>query len=93
MRFQPITGQLLAAASDKVVSIFDVENDRQLQSFQVFLQLLCVVDYINCYLTTIYVSCTFIFSVCSNHDSSLGKIIAFAGTYWSGELPLLGSQW
>ncbi|MCD7452309.1 hypothetical protein HAX54_016141 [Datura stramonium] len=34
VRFQPITGQLLAAASDKVVSIFDVENDRQLQSFQ-----------------------------------------------------------
>nr|XP_016487635.1 PREDICTED: transcriptional corepressor LEUNIG_HOMOLOG-like isoform X2 [Nicotiana tabacum]XP_018629374.1 transcriptional corepressor LEUNIG_HOMOLOG-like isoform X2 [Nicotiana tomentosiformis] len=34
VRFQPITGHLLAAASDKVVSIFDVENDRQLQSFQ-----------------------------------------------------------
>ncbi|XP_055830038.1 transcriptional corepressor LEUNIG_HOMOLOG-like [Solanum dulcamara] len=34
VRFQPITGQLLAAASDKAVSIFDVENDRQLQSFQ-----------------------------------------------------------
>lgn len=35
MRFQPITGHLLAAASDKVVSIFDVENDRQTHSFQV----------------------------------------------------------
>lgn len=35
VRFQPITGHQLAAASDKVVSIFDVENDRQLQSFQV----------------------------------------------------------
>nr|XP_016477570.1 PREDICTED: transcriptional corepressor LEUNIG_HOMOLOG-like isoform X1 [Nicotiana tabacum]XP_016477572.1 PREDICTED: transcriptional corepressor LEUNIG_HOMOLOG-like isoform X1 [Nicotiana tabacum] len=34
VRFQPITGHQLAAASDKVVSIFDVENDRQLQSFQ-----------------------------------------------------------
>ncbi|KAL7151742.1 hypothetical protein ABFS83_04G052000 [Erythranthe nasuta] len=34
VRFQPITGHLLAAASDKVVSIFDVENDRQTYSFQ-----------------------------------------------------------
>lgn len=35
MRFQPMTGRLLAAASDKVVSVFDVENDRQIHSFQV----------------------------------------------------------
>lgn len=35
VRFQPIIGHLLAAASDKVVSIFDVENDRQTHSFQV----------------------------------------------------------
>ncbi|KAL6502957.1 hypothetical protein OROHE_024125 [Orobanche hederae] len=34
VRFQPITGHLLAAASDKVVSIYDVENDRQTHSFQ-----------------------------------------------------------
>ncbi|KAL0286893.1 UNVERIFIED_CONTAM: Transcriptional corepressor LEUNIG [Sesamum calycinum] len=34
VRFQPITGQLLAAASDKVVSIYDVENDRQTHCFQ-----------------------------------------------------------
>ncbi|XP_073040609.1 transcriptional corepressor LEUNIG_HOMOLOG [Primulina eburnea] len=34
VRFQPISGHLLAAASDKVVSIFDVENDRQTHSFQ-----------------------------------------------------------
>ncbi|KAK6143997.1 hypothetical protein DH2020_020817 [Rehmannia glutinosa] len=34
VRFQPRTGHLLAAASDKVVSIFDVENDRQTHSFQ-----------------------------------------------------------
>ncbi|CAA0833437.1 LEUNIG_homolog [Striga hermonthica] len=34
VRFQPINGHLLAAASDKVVSIFDVENDRQTHSFQ-----------------------------------------------------------
>ncbi|KAK4366188.1 hypothetical protein RND71_014068 [Anisodus tanguticus] len=34
VRFQPMTGRLLAAASDKVVSIFDVENDRQIHSFQ-----------------------------------------------------------
>ncbi|XP_050205683.1 transcriptional corepressor LEUNIG_HOMOLOG-like [Mercurialis annua] len=34
VRFQPRTGQLLAAASDKVVSIFDVETDRQTHSFQ-----------------------------------------------------------
>ncbi|KAK6141671.1 hypothetical protein DH2020_024592 [Rehmannia glutinosa] len=34
VRFQPITGHLLAAASDKVVSIFDVESDRQTHSFQ-----------------------------------------------------------
>lgn len=34
VRFQPITGHLLAAASDKVVSIFDVETDRQVHSFQ-----------------------------------------------------------
>ncbi|XP_059660269.1 transcriptional corepressor LEUNIG_HOMOLOG-like [Cornus florida] len=33
VRFQPISGQLLAAASDKVVSIFDVETDRQTHSF------------------------------------------------------------
>ncbi|CAA0823878.1 LEUNIG_homolog [Striga hermonthica] len=34
VRFQPTNGHLLAAASDKVVSIFDVENDRQTHSFQ-----------------------------------------------------------
>lgn len=34
VRFQPGTGRLLAAASDKVVSIFDVETDRQTHSFQ-----------------------------------------------------------
>lgn len=35
VRFQPVTGHLLAAASDKTVSIFDVETDRQTHSFQV----------------------------------------------------------
>lgn len=35
VRFQPRTGQLLAAASDKMVSIFDVETDRQTHSLQV----------------------------------------------------------
>ncbi|KAK9057429.1 hypothetical protein SSX86_022264 [Deinandra increscens subsp. villosa] len=34
VRFQPVTGHLLAAASDKTVSIFDVETDRQTHSFQ-----------------------------------------------------------
>ncbi|KAK9733911.1 hypothetical protein RND81_04G100600 [Saponaria officinalis] len=34
VRFQPRVGQLLAAASDKVVSIFDIESDRPMQSFQ-----------------------------------------------------------
>ncbi|PSR94917.1 Transcriptional corepressor like [Actinidia chinensis var. chinensis] len=34
VRFQPIIGNLLAAASDKVVSIFDVETDRQIHTFQ-----------------------------------------------------------
>ncbi|CAN1269701.1 Transcriptional corepressor LEUNIG_HOMOLOG [Linum perenne] len=34
VRFQPGMGQLLAAASDKVVSIFDVETDRQTHAFQ-----------------------------------------------------------
>ncbi|KAM7521806.1 hypothetical protein LguiA_011708 [Lonicera macranthoides] len=34
VRFQPIMGNLLAAASDKVVSIFDIETDRQTHSFQ-----------------------------------------------------------
>ncbi|KAF3944467.1 hypothetical protein ACB098_12G181700 [Castanea mollissima] len=34
VRFQPRIGQLLAAASDKVVSIFDVETDRKTLSFQ-----------------------------------------------------------
>lgn len=34
VRFQPRIGQLLAAASDKVVSIFDVETDRKTHSFQ-----------------------------------------------------------
>nr|XP_043611692.1 CBL-interacting protein kinase 17-like [Erigeron canadensis] len=34
VRFQPVTGNLLAAASDKIVSIFDVINDRQIHSFQ-----------------------------------------------------------
>ncbi|EPS70716.1 hypothetical protein M569_04039 [Genlisea aurea] len=34
VRFQPGTGQLVAAASDKVVSVFDVENDRQTHLFQ-----------------------------------------------------------
>ena len=35
MRFQPISGHVLAAASDKVISVFDVETDRQTHSFQV----------------------------------------------------------
>lgn len=35
VRFQPRIGHLLAAASDKVVSIFDVETDRQTFTFQV----------------------------------------------------------
>ncbi|KAB1227186.1 Transcriptional corepressor LEUNIG [Morella rubra] len=34
VRFQPRIGNLLAAASDKVVSIFDIETDRQTYSFQ-----------------------------------------------------------
>ncbi|KAL6978786.1 hypothetical protein U1Q18_020455 [Sarracenia purpurea var. burkii] len=34
VRFQPTIGHILAAASDKVVSIFDVENDRQIHTFQ-----------------------------------------------------------
>lgn len=34
VRFQPVTGHLLAAASDKIISIFDVETDRQTHSFQ-----------------------------------------------------------
>ncbi|XP_074268747.1 transcriptional corepressor LEUNIG_HOMOLOG-like isoform X3 [Silene latifolia] len=34
VRFQPRVGQLLAAASDKVVSIFDIESDRLMHSFQ-----------------------------------------------------------
>ncbi|KAJ6956439.1 transcriptional corepressor LEUNIG-like isoform X2 [Populus alba x Populus x berolinensis] len=34
VRFQPGVGHLLAAASDKVVTIFDVETDRQIHSFQ-----------------------------------------------------------
>ncbi|GAU21803.1 hypothetical protein TSUD_176480 [Trifolium subterraneum] len=34
VRFQPRSGQFLAAASDKVVSIFDVETDRQIYSLQ-----------------------------------------------------------
>lgn len=37
MRFQPRTGQLLAAAADNIVSIFDVEADRQTHSLQVLL--------------------------------------------------------
>lgn len=35
MRFQPVSGQLLAAASEKIVSVFNVETDRQTHSFQV----------------------------------------------------------
>ncbi|XP_061366985.1 transcriptional corepressor LEUNIG_HOMOLOG-like isoform X3 [Gastrolobium bilobum] len=34
VRFQPRLGHVLAAASDKVVSIFDVETDRQIYSLQ-----------------------------------------------------------
>ncbi|KAK9726529.1 hypothetical protein RND81_05G221600 [Saponaria officinalis] len=34
VRFQRRVGQLLAAASDKVVSIFDIESDRPMHSFQ-----------------------------------------------------------
>ncbi|XP_043720042.1 transcriptional corepressor LEUNIG_HOMOLOG-like isoform X2 [Telopea speciosissima] len=34
VRFQPRIGQLLAAAAENVVSIFDVESDRQTQSLQ-----------------------------------------------------------
>ncbi|KAF5949852.1 hypothetical protein HYC85_011845 [Camellia sinensis] len=36
VRFQPISGHVLAAASNKVVSIFDVETDRQTHAFQVY---------------------------------------------------------
>ncbi|CAL5427199.1 unnamed protein product [Camellia sinensis] len=35
VRFQPISGHVLAAASNKVVSIFDVETDRQTHAFQI----------------------------------------------------------
>jgi WD40 repeat protein len=35
VRFQPVMGNVLAAASDKVISIYDVETDRQTHSFQV----------------------------------------------------------
>ncbi|KAK9041027.1 hypothetical protein V6N11_016153 [Hibiscus sabdariffa] len=34
VRFQPRIGHLLAAASDKVVSVFDVETNRQILTFQ-----------------------------------------------------------
>ncbi|MBA0765473.1 hypothetical protein Gotri_014668 [Gossypium trilobum] len=34
VRFQPRTGQFLAAAADNVVSIFDVETDRRTQLLQ-----------------------------------------------------------
>ncbi|XP_062148290.1 transcriptional corepressor LEUNIG_HOMOLOG-like [Alnus glutinosa] len=34
VRFQPRIGHMLAAASDKVVSIFDIETDRKTYSFQ-----------------------------------------------------------
>ena len=35
VRFEPANGRLLAAASDEVVSIFDVETDMQTHLFQV----------------------------------------------------------
>lgn len=35
VRFQPRSGHLLAAASGNVVSLFDVETDRQMHSLQV----------------------------------------------------------
>lgn len=35
MRFQPRIGHLLAAANENVVSLFDVETDKQIHSFQV----------------------------------------------------------
>ncbi|CAA2985459.1 transcriptional corepressor LEUNIG_HOMOLOG-like [Olea europaea subsp. europaea] len=34
VRFQPMIGQLLAAATQEVISIFDVETDRHMNSFQ-----------------------------------------------------------
>ncbi|KAE8730598.1 transcriptional corepressor LEUNIG-like isoform X2 [Hibiscus syriacus] len=43
VRFQPRIGHFLAAASDKVVSIFDVETDRQTLTFQGHLE---IVNYI-----------------------------------------------
>ena len=36
VRFQPNIGQYLAAAAENVVSIFDVETDRKIYTFQVF---------------------------------------------------------
>lgn len=39
VRFQPRSGQLLAAASDKVVSIFDVETDKQVHSLEVWCEM------------------------------------------------------
>lgn len=35
VRFQPNIGQLLAAAAESVVSVFDVESDRNLHTLQV----------------------------------------------------------
>ncbi|KAH1081521.1 hypothetical protein J1N35_021282 [Gossypium stocksii] len=43
VRFQPRLGHFLAAASDKVVSIFDVETDKQILTFQGHLE---IVNYI-----------------------------------------------
>lgn len=49
MRFQPRVGQFLAAASDKVVSIFDVESDRLTHSFQVSLKDTGMDNYDKCF--------------------------------------------
>ncbi|KAK1392316.1 hypothetical protein POM88_011372 [Heracleum sosnowskyi] len=44
VRFQPISGRLLAATSDTVVSIFDVETNMQHHSFQVWHLMLFIRD-------------------------------------------------
>ena len=65
MRFQPVSGRLLAAASDKVVSLFDVETDMQTHSFQVWHLML----FVKCCQNFIYIvglTLLHIFS-CANH--------------------------
>lgn len=88
VRFQPNVGQLLAAAAENVVSIFDVETDRKKHTWQVFFYQR-LVDF-SIVITFIEMSNSriLIFVVYDNHHLCL-----FAASQKGCAICLLGQHW